>query len=160
MLHVLTHAVPTRRSSDPRWRLGALAFTSVAAIGGARLYLPTDLRRVMMAVLGVLLGSASSPHLVDQIGQWPWTLLGMIVFVATGGGLATLFLMRVGRLDGPTAFFSASPGGLSEMMILGPTMGGDERQIALIHATRIVMVMLILPRSEEHTAEPQSLMRI
>src|SRR3546814_16603188 len=53
--------------------------------------------------------------------------------------------MRVGRLDGPTAFFSASPGGLSEMMILGPTMGGDERQIALIHATRIVMVMLILP---------------
>src|SRR3546814_4067435 len=37
------------------WMLGALAFTSIAAIGGARLYLPTDLRRVMMAALGVLL---------------------------------------------------------------------------------------------------------
>src|SRR3546814_14927226 len=54
------------------WMLGALAFTSVAAIGGARLYLPTDLRRVMLAVLGVLIGSAFSPHLVDPIGQWPW----------------------------------------------------------------------------------------
>lgn len=127
------------------WMLGALCFTSVSALAGAKLYLPTDLRRVMMAVLGVLLGSAFSPHLLDQIGLWPWTLLGMLAFVVVGGGLATLFLMKVGRMDGPTAFFSASPGGLSEMILLGPTMGADERQIALIHATRIVMVMLILP---------------
>ncbi len=127
------------------WMLGALVATSVVALAGGTLYLPTDLRRVMMAVLGVLLGSAFSPHLMDQIGQWPWTLLGMLAFVTVGGGLATLFLMRVGKLDGPTAFFSAAPGGLSEMILIGPTMGADERQIALIHATRIVMVMLILP---------------
>jgi len=127
------------------WMLGALAFTSISALGGAKLYLPPDLRRVMMIVLGVLLGSAFTPHLLDQIGAWPWTLLGMLVFVVVGGGLATLFLMRVGGMDGPTAFFSAAPGGLSEMILIGPTMGADERQIALIHATRIVMVMLILP---------------
>ncbi|MFN4088185.1 MAG: AbrB family transcriptional regulator [Alphaproteobacteria bacterium] len=127
------------------WMLGALCFTSLAALGGAKLFLPPDLRRVMMAVLGVLLGSAFSPDLMEQVGQWPWTLLGMLVFVLLGGGLATLFLMRFGKMDGPTAFFSAAPGGLSEMILIAPTMGADERQVALIHATRIVMVMLILP---------------
>jgi membrane AbrB-like protein len=30
-------------------------------------------------------------------------------------------------------------------MLLGPALGGDEREIVLIHATRIVMVILIIP---------------
>ena len=127
------------------WMLGALIVTSGLSIAGMNLYTPPELRRVMMTVLGVLLGSAFSPHLLDQVASWPATLVGMLVYVLVGGWLAALFFQRFGRLDAPTAFFSAAPGGLSEMMVLGPAMGADERTITLIHATRIVMVMVIIP---------------
>ncbi len=134
------------------WMLGALIFTSGLAIAGMDLYTPPEFRRVMMAVLGVLLGSTFSPNLMDQIGTWPVTLAGMLLYVVAGGGLAMLFFQRVGRFNGPTAFFAAAPGGLSEMMLLGPAMGGDERQITLVHATRIVLVILILPPAFRYAA--------
>ena len=134
------------------WMLGALIFTSVGAMAGIRMYTPPEFRRVMMAVLGVLLGSAFSPDLTGQIAAWPATLAGMLLYVAVGGGLTMLFFHRVGRLNGPTAFFAAAPGGLSEMMLLGPAMGGNEREITLVHATRIVLVVLILPPAFRYAA--------
>lgn len=44
-----------------------------------------------------------------------------------------------------TAFFAAMPGGLIEMVTLGVERGGDEKAIALIHASRIFLVVLTLP---------------
>jgi hypothetical protein len=37
------------------------------------------------------------------------------------------------------------PGGLSEMILVGGAMGGDERKISLSHAARILIVVLIVP---------------
>jgi membrane AbrB-like protein len=44
-----------------------------------------------------------------------------------------------------TAFFSAAPGGLSEMVFMGEANGGDSRTISLIHATRIFCVVFTVP---------------
>lgn len=127
------------------WMLGALFVTTCLALSGAELVLPQPLRRVMITVLGVMLGSAFHADLFDHITRWFATLAGMVAFIVISAGLAMWFFQRVGQLDPVTAFFAASPGGLSEMAVLGPMMGGDERQITLVHATRIVMVMMIIP---------------
>src|SRR5690606_34822074 len=47
--------------------------------------------------------------------------------------------------DAVTAYFSAAPGGLSEMVIVGSQFGGDERVISLTHTLRILLVVLALP---------------
>jgi membrane AbrB-like protein len=47
--------------------------------------------------------------------------------------------------DPATAYFSATPGGLNEMVIVGRAMGGDDRAIALVHGARILLVVLTLP---------------
>src|SRR3546814_5702401 len=49
------------------------------------------------------------------------------------------------RSDSVTAFFSAAPGGLSEMVVVGSQFGGDERIISLTHTSRILLVVLALP---------------
>jgi membrane AbrB-like protein len=52
-----------------------------------------------------------------------------------------VFYRKIGGYDPVTAYFSAAPGGLNEMMILGAEAGGDEKRIALAHASRIFLVV-------------------
>lgn len=127
------------------WMLGALATTMAAAMLGVPLHVPQLFRRSWIIVLGVMLGASFGPETLDHIALWSGSFIGMILFVAGTTALVAWFYRSVGRFDRNTALFCATPGGLGEMAILGPALGGDERTIVLTHATRIVMVMACLP---------------
>lgn len=127
------------------WMLGALAATMTAAMAGLPLYVPQIFRRLWIIVLGVMLGSSFGPDTLDHVLLWGGSFFGMVAFVAATTLLVAWFYRRVGRFDRNTALFCATPGGLGEMAILGPALGGDERTIVLTHATRIVMVMACVP---------------
>ena len=60
-------------------------------------------------------------------------------------GVLFLYFHRIVGLDAPTAYFSATPGGLSEMVITGAAMGADDRTIALVHLSRVLLVVLTIP---------------
>ena len=127
------------------WMMGAMVFTTVAAISGANIRLPQRTRMIMITVLGVMLGSAFSPELMDRIGQWIVSIAGLFVYGIVAAGIVLLYFRRVANYDPVTAYFSSSPGGLNEMVIVGREMGGDDRVIALTHAARILLVVMILP---------------
>jgi hypothetical protein len=127
------------------WMLGSMTFTTIAALGGApvRLYMP--LRMAMVAVLGTLLGSAFTPQILEQLQHWGAGVLTMIAFVTVMTAVSVTFLIKVGKLDRTTAYFAGTPGGLGEMTIVGEQQGGHTPTIALVHATRILVVVFILP---------------
>ena len=127
------------------WMMGAMCLTTVSAVGGVDVRVPPGLRMVMIAVLGVMLGSAFRPDIIESAGQWSVSLAMLVVYVATIALLAGLYFRKVARYDATTAYFSAIPGGLSEMILVGGAMGGDDRSIALTHASRILLVVLIIP---------------
>ena len=127
------------------WMIGAMCVTTLAAIGRAPIKASKGLRNGFIVVLGVLLGSTFTPAMIDAIGQWTVSLAAMVVFVAAIGLGLTAMLLRITRYDRPTAYFSAAPGGLSEMIIAGGAMGGDERVISLIHSARVLFVVFSLP---------------
>lgn len=127
------------------WMLGAMVVTTLASLGGADLYVPTRMRSIMIAILGVLLGANFTPEVVQNIRQWPITLACLLPYLALVVGILFLYFHKVLGLDVPTAYFSATPGGLSEMVITGAAMGGDDRTIALVHASRILLVVLTIP---------------
>ncbi len=127
------------------WMLGALAATMCASMAGAPLFMPQMFRRVWIIVLGVMLGSSFRPETLDHILLWGGSFAGMLAFVTLSTLLVAWFYEKVGKFDRNTALFCATPGGLGEMAILGPALGGDERAIVLAHATRIVMVMALVP---------------
>lgn len=127
------------------WMMGAMIATTVCSIAGLNIGLPSSVRMAMVAILGVMLGSAFSPALLDHIGKWAISVTGLLVYGVVALILVLVFLRRFARYDPVTAYFSSSPGGLNEMVIVGKAMGGDERIIALTHASRILIVVMIIP---------------
>ncbi|HEX7007669.1 MAG TPA: AbrB family transcriptional regulator [Alphaproteobacteria bacterium] len=127
------------------WMIGALLATTVASLAGVPLLAATRLRMVMVAVLGIMLGSAFSPETAGRIVTWWPTVAALAVYIAAVTGLLAIYFRRVAGYDWVTAYFSASPGGLNEMVLVGSAYGGDDRTIALVHAVRILLVVLAIP---------------
>lgn len=127
------------------WMLGSMTVCTVAALSGARPMVPFSLRSVMIAVLGVMLGSAFTPELWDQVPRWSVSLTALFAAMAATTLLAMTYLRRVAGLGTVTAYFSAAPGGLNEMVMTGGAMGGDERAIAMIHALRVLLIVFAIP---------------
>lgn len=127
------------------WMIGAMTFTTVAAIAGLPMRVPRLLRGGMIMVLGLMLGSGFEPEIIDRIGGWSVSLSGLAVYLAVATLVGVLYLRRVARLDRVTSYFTATPGGLNEMVMAGSQMGGDDRVISLVHAIRVMMVVITIP---------------
>ena len=127
------------------WMIGAMTATTAAAVVGIPLAMPMLLRHAMVAVLGVLLGSGFTPEIAQHMGDWGVSLGALALYCTVAGAAGYVYFRRVCGYDAPTAYFSAMPGGLSEMIMVGSTMGGDTRIISLTHASRILLVVMTLP---------------
>ncbi len=127
------------------WMIGAMSATTLAAVIGARVLIPGNLRALMLAVLGIMLGSAFKPAIFERIDEWIVSLSGLFLYVMTAAGAAFFYFRKVGGFDTVTAYFSAAPGGLNQMIMVGAAMGGDDRAISLVHGTRILFVVLTIP---------------
>lgn len=126
------------------WMLGAMAATAAAAIAGQSITMSRYLRQIMIAVIGVLLGSAFRPEMLGDIVQWAASLTLLAAFL---GLIAVVIprLLRQAGYDNATAYFSALPAGLTEMTIVGSQNGGDPQIIALTHTVRVLLVAFAVP---------------
>jgi membrane AbrB-like protein len=127
------------------WMIGAMLATTAAALLGAPIRMVGGLRTIMVAVLGVLLGSSFEPAMIERLASWSLSLSALLVYTALAGLVALAVLRRLAKYDPITAYFAAMPGGLSEMILVGGAMGGDERVISLSHAARVLIVVMIIP---------------
>lgn len=86
------------------WMLGAMASTTCLALFGAKTEIYPSAVSIMVAVLGVLMGSAFTPDIVKQAVSWlPSVLLMIVVMSAFAAGGYILF-RRLGGYDPVTAF--------------------------------------------------------
>jgi hypothetical protein len=103
------------------------------------------LRGTMVVVLGVMLGSAFRPELLDHAALWVPSLASVIAYVVVATAVSYAYFRRVAGYDRITAYFASAPGGLNEMILLGSAQGGDDRVISLTHASRIFLTVMIIP---------------
>jgi uncharacterized protein len=127
------------------WMLGPMAVVTIAAILGAPVRIPNFLREATVPVIGVLLGSAFTPALLAQMTQWWLTIGGMLIWIVVVALISLRYYRNVAGYGPVTAFFSATPGGLNEMVFVGRAMGGDDRIIALMHGLRVLIVVFTIP---------------
>jgi membrane AbrB-like protein len=127
------------------WMIGAMSATTAAAALGLPIAMPIGFRHFMVTVLGVMLGSGFSPEMLERVGEWALSLAALALYAAAAGGAGLFYFRRICGYDPVTAYFSAMPGGLSEMILVGTEMGGDARVISLTHAARVMLVVLALP---------------
>ncbi len=127
------------------WMIGAMVFTTTASLSGVPLKASPQIRTCVIPILGLMLGSAFTPETLDSIAQWIPSLGLMIAYVLFSAIVIGAFFYRFVGVGPITAFFSATPGGLATMVIIGRDAGGDERSIALTHSIRVLITVLIIP---------------
>lgn len=124
---------------------GPMAASLVAALLGARL---TGLGQVSVgarAVLGVAIGASVTPALVAQVPMMMASVALVPVYILIIGAVGYPFFRRICRFDPVTAFYSAMPGGAADMTIFGQEAGANVRQLSLVHATRLLVIMIVAP---------------
>ncbi|MGH6814086.1 MAG: AbrB family transcriptional regulator [Hyphomicrobiaceae bacterium] len=127
------------------WFLGPLTFCLAASVLHAPIERPALLTVPTRIVLGVTIGTAFTPALLAQIGGMAASLSIVVPFTIAIAAAGMLFFERVVRLDKPTAFFCAVPGGLTDMVVIAQDAGADTRTVTLVQAARILLLVFLLP---------------
>ena len=102
------------------WMLGSMLVVSAGAMGGMPFRRSVQLRKAMIAVMGLLLGSYFSADILSQLGLWSLAALLVSAYVILMTGFSLAVFRRFGRMDLPTAYFSSMPGGLGPMSVMEP----------------------------------------
>ncbi|WP_169151470.1 AbrB family transcriptional regulator, partial [Azoarcus sp. TTM-91] len=123
------------------WMLGAMLTAAVASRADERIRLPKPLGEAALLVIGVLIGCSVTPAFLRQVvALWP-----VVVVVGLNTGLllwlGNAYLRRRGGFDPVTAFFASMPGGLSEILAYGASLGGHPGMIATVHLVRFVFII-------------------
>jgi len=126
------------------WMLGAMVFNTAASVLRLPVLPPMPLRPYVVVVIGVMLGSGFRPEVMEQAGAWLLSLSFLGLYLAVSGLLVVPYYRKIGGFDRVTAYFSGMPGGLNEMLMIGESMGGDDRKIVLAHASRIFTVVCLM----------------
>ncbi|MEM1387419.1 MAG: AbrB family transcriptional regulator [Pseudomonadota bacterium] len=127
------------------WLLGPIFACLAAAIAGVPLAGWKPINDAMRTILGVAVGSTlSMAVLISMLDMWP-TLLMIPVIVAFAGVIGVPYFQRLWGFDFATSYYSAMPGGLQDMLAFGEEAGGDVRALSLIHATRVMLIVVSLP---------------
>ncbi len=126
------------------WMLGALFATMTASVAGLPVAGPMRLRPVIVAIIGVLLGSRFTPEVMAQIGDTAVTLAILTFYLICVAVVVVPFYRFVGRQDWTTAYFAGMPGGLSEMIEFGEARGANVPVIVLAHSLRIVITIALM----------------
>lgn len=127
------------------WLLGPIGACLVAALAGIPMKGSKSLNDGMRTILGVAVGATLTPAvLVTFPAMWP-TLLLMPVSIIVIGLIGVPYFQRVWSYDFPTAYYATMPGGLQDMLAFGEEAGGNVRTLSLIHATRVLVIVVALP---------------
>lgn len=127
------------------WFLGSLTACLIASVLNLPIRRPKLLAIPMRAVLGVAVGSAFTPLLFARAGSMLGSLAILVPFMALIIVVSVAFYERVAGFDRPTAFFSAVPGGLTDMTAMAEDAGANQRAVILVQATRILIIVFTLP---------------
>ena len=99
--------------------LGPMFGCLIVALAGADLKGLGPLALAMRIVLGVAVGTAITPELMNRMPQMGYSLALVPPFILIIGLIGYPWFRKVCKFDHATAYFGAMPGGLQDMLIFG-----------------------------------------
>ena len=127
------------------WLLGPIFGCLIAALAGVPLGGIARLNEGMRTILGVAVGATMTPAVIATFpAMWP-TLILMPLMVIAIGVLGVPYFQRLCGYSFPTAYYATMPGGLQDMLAFGEEAGAKVRTLSLVHATRVMVIVVALP---------------
>ena len=123
---------------------GPMTVCLLVALAGVQLKGMGTVSTAARTILGVAIGASITPEIVGRVPQLLGSVALVPLYVALIGIVGVPFFRRLGY-DPATAWYAAMPGGLPDMVAFGKEAGGDARALALIHATRMLIIVTVAP---------------
>lgn len=127
------------------WLVGAMLAMITASLLRLPAVQPTRVLPYVKGAVGTMLGASIPTGLAQSVADWWPSLLCMFAVMLAGGVLNYKTLRRGFGFRRMDAALCAMPGGISEMILLGEQAGADQRRVAIVHALRIALSILIIP---------------
>lgn len=127
------------------WLLGPMFACLIAALVGVPLRGLPPVSTAARTVLGVAVGASITPAIFGQLPAMALTLSLIPLFILIIAGVGYPFFRRLCGFDPATSYYAAMPGGLQDMLLFGQEAGGDIHALSLIHATRVLLIVTVLP---------------
>ena len=127
------------------WFLGPMLITSLASLMGLKTKMPRLVLSSILIILGLYIGNYIDQDLFNQMHDWLWTSLIMLVYIILSVLIVSKYLERYSRYEKKTAIFSAAPGALGPLMILAEDEKSDLSQVATSHLIRLIIIITIFP---------------
>lgn len=124
---------------------GPLFACLAAALAGVPLRGAGTIGTAARTILGVAVGASLTPALLASLPAIGLSLALIPLYVALIGVFGMVYFRRICGYDPATAWYSAMPGGLQDMVIFGTEAGGNPRTLSLIHATRVLVIVTLAP---------------
>ena len=121
------------------------SFWGSLVLGGIAAYLSEKwgfthhgvVQAIIIAIGGVVLVFMARVMFHLSVGTPGWDALI--------GAIGVPYFSRVWGYDWATSYYAAMPGGLQDMLVFGEEAGGNVRAMSLIHATRVLVIVIALP---------------
>ncbi len=127
------------------WLLGPIIACLIAALIGIPMRGQALVNEAMRTILGVTVGATfTTALLISMMGMWP-TLMLIPVMILCIGFAGVPYFQRIWGYDFATSYYATMPGGLQDMLVFGEEAGGNPRTLSLIHATRVLVIVMALP---------------
>lgn len=127
------------------WLLGPIFSCLVAALVGVPMRGITPLSDGMRTILGVAVGATLTPIVIAGFPAMIPTLIMVPLMVACIGLIGVPYFHKYCGYDFATSYYATMPGGLQDMLLFGEEAGGNVRALSLIHATRVLVIVVALP---------------
>lgn len=98
-----------------------------------------------LVIVGVAVGSVAGPQTFSNMAAWPGSLVLMSLCVVAMTAVAALVWVWLMRWPWETALLSSVPGSMSYIIAVSLTMRIDAASIAVVHMSRIVFLVTLLP---------------
>lgn len=124
---------------------GPMFICLIGSLAGAKMQSLGVVETVFRTVLGVAAGASITPEITAQIPSMAASLLVLPVFVGAVAAASFPLMRKAFGFDTVTSYYSAMPGGLQDLMVFGEEAGANMRALALVHATRVLFIVSIMP---------------
>lgn len=133
------------------WLLGSISALAIASrleflsLGSAKIF-----SSPARAILGITIGSAFNSQIIHHLSSFLSSLVLILPFVLITTAAGVFYYTKILKYDIHTAYFSAIPGGLLEMVALAESFGSNLYRVVLNQSARLLFIVFLMPFVIEH----------
>lgn len=126
--------------------IGAMAVVGIMnAVYKQEYRFPVQVLMIAFLGVGTAIGLDFSPSVIRMIQEMFLPIVIFSVTIVLGNLLLGWFIHRYTHWDIITCFLASSPGGLSQMVLIGEEMKADIVRITILQLVRILTILICIP---------------